>query len=206
MARTVDPAKHQAKRQQIIDAAAVLFATKGFDATTTAQICAAAGMSSGNLFHYFASKRDIFVGVITHDEDEKASRMAVAQARDDPWAALLDVVDLLVAPATYELGPPLVLEAMIQAQRDPDLAAWLARDQAIEQAAIEALVARAVEAELIDPGMAARGVASWIIAMIGAFYLQAISDPAFRPADQVPVLRVMLERFLRAAPGGGGRA
>jgi AcrR family transcriptional regulator len=205
MARTVNPARRQAKRQQIIDGAAVLFATQGFDGTTTAQICRATGMSSGNLFHYFASKRDIFVAVITHDEDEKAAQLAAAQARDDPWAALLDVVDLLVAPATYELGPPLVMEAMVQAQRDPDLAAWLTRDQANEQAVIEELVARAIDARVIDPGMAARGVASWISAMIGALYLQAMSDPEFRPADQVPVLRVMLERFLRAAPGGGRR-
>jgi hypothetical protein len=55
--RTVDPEKHQQRRLSIIGAAVDLFATKGFAATTTAEICRAAGISSGNLFHYFPSSR-----------------------------------------------------------------------------------------------------------------------------------------------------
>ncbi|MGH3785621.1 MAG: TetR/AcrR family transcriptional regulator, partial [Pseudonocardiaceae bacterium] len=35
--RTVDPVKHRAKRQHIVNAAAELFATQGFDGTTTSE-------------------------------------------------------------------------------------------------------------------------------------------------------------------------
>ncbi|MFW6091821.1 MAG: TetR/AcrR family transcriptional regulator [Actinomycetota bacterium] len=195
--RKVDPAKHEARRQQVIDAAAALFAEKGLDGTTTAEICRAAGMSSGNVFHYFSSKREIFYALITHDEDEKAEQLAAAQTMGDPWQGLLAVVDLLAAPATVPLGPPLVMEAMIQAHRDPELAAWLERDQANEHAAVEALVARATERGQIDPGRSPRHTASWIIALVGALFLQAATDSDFDPAAEVATLHVILHRFLR---------
>ncbi|GCB48387.1 hypothetical protein [Streptomyces sp. NL15-2K] len=53
---------------------------------------------------------------------------------DDPWVALLDTVDLLAAPATEPLVPALVMEAMIQAYRDPELEALLSREQDEERA------------------------------------------------------------------------
>lgn len=200
MARTVDPARQHARRQQIIHAAAELFATRGFAGTTTTEICRAAGMSSGNVFHYFRSKRDIFYAVLRYDENEKAERLATAQHSDDPWTALLDVVDLLVAPATQPFGPALVMTAMIQATHDAELAAWLDEDDAAERAALQTLVTRAIRANQIDPGLDAGTVASWISAMISAFYFQALSDSGFRPANEIQTLRIALRRFLRAAP------
>jgi AcrR family transcriptional regulator len=55
----VNRAKYEAKRRKILAAAAERFATKGFATLEHPTSCAAAGISSGNLFHYFASKRAI---------------------------------------------------------------------------------------------------------------------------------------------------
>lgn len=196
--RTVDPDRHRARRRQIIEAAAELFAARGLDGTTTAAISEAAGMSTGNLFHYFSSKREIFFAVLERGEAEKAERLAAAKTSDDPWGALLDVVDYLAAPAIEPLAPPLVMEAMLQAQRDPELAAWLSRDEANEQATIEHLVVRAVAAGQIDPGLDPRDAAAWIMALIGALYLQAATDSTFKPGEQLATLRLILQRFARA--------
>lgn len=195
--RTVDPVKHAAKRRQILDAAAELFATKGFDRTTTADISKAAGISAGNLFHYFASKREIFFAVIIDGEDEKAAQLAQAQERDDVWDALLHVVELLTWPATVPLGPPLVMEAMLQAYRDPELAEWLEADQADEQTAVHALISRGINSGQLDPGVEPADAATWVMALVGAFYLQAATDLTFRPDRQASNLRLVLERFLR---------
>ena len=61
--RTVDPEKHHARRTHIIESALVLFARKGFADTTTSDICHAAGISTGSLFHYFPSKQAVFYGI-----------------------------------------------------------------------------------------------------------------------------------------------
>ena len=52
------------RRAQILDAAAQVFAHKGLAGTRTADIAAACKMSEGLLFHYFASKEDIFTAVV----------------------------------------------------------------------------------------------------------------------------------------------
>ncbi|KIF77727.1 TetR family transcriptional regulator [Streptomyces sp. 150FB] len=213
--RTVDPAKYRARRGHIINTATVLFAAKGFERTTTAEICKAAGISAGNLFHYFPNKRAIFYAVFEEDTDDtdhtdatgddepaatKAERLAAARASDDPWTALLDTVDLLAAPATEPLVPALVMEAMIQAFRDPELEALLSRDNDEEQSTITALLRNAAAKGQIDPTLDPDGTAAWVMALIAALYTSAATDPSFSPAEQLPTLRLILQRFLR--PGG----
>ena len=204
--RTVDPAKHRARRRHIINAATELFAARGFERTTTAEICKAAGMSAGNLFHYFPNKRAIFHAVFEDDEHDdgttKSERLAAARASEDPWNALLDTVDLLAAPATQPLVPALVMEAMIQAHRDPELEALLSRDNDEERSTITALLQNAAASGRIDPTLNPDDAAGWVMALIAALYTSAATDPSFNPADQLPTLRLILHRFLRpdAAP------
>lgn len=50
----------QEKRDVIINAALTEFAEKGFDLASTNGIVRSAGISKGALFHYFASKKDLF--------------------------------------------------------------------------------------------------------------------------------------------------
>ncbi|MFJ6852314.1 TetR/AcrR family transcriptional regulator [Streptomyces sp. NPDC091271] len=196
--RTVDPAKHRARRQHIADAAAELFATKGFERTTTAEICRAAGMSAGNLFHYFANKRAIFLAVFEDEDSDKAELMAAAEVADDPLSALLEVIDLLAAPALEPLAPHLVMEAMVQAYRDPEIEEALSRANADEQRTVATLLARAAAAGQIDPGLDPDTTASWVTALIASLYTSAATDPAFEPAEQLPTLRLILTRYLRA--------
>src|SRR5690625_4018366 len=99
MARTVDPVKHAARRAHIRDHAARLFAEQGFERTTTAQICRAAGISPGSLYHYFASKKEIFLALLTADEQDIAGLLETCLHSDAPLEALLRFVDHLAAPA-----------------------------------------------------------------------------------------------------------
>jgi AcrR family transcriptional regulator len=52
-----------ATRQRIIEAAQQLFADKGFEASTTRDIADAAGIASGTLFNYFATKEAILASL-----------------------------------------------------------------------------------------------------------------------------------------------
>lgn len=48
-----------ATRERILDAAIQSFRTRGFEATTTRDIATAAGIATGTLFNYFATKEAI---------------------------------------------------------------------------------------------------------------------------------------------------
>lgn len=53
-----------ARRRQIVAAAGVLYAERPYDAVSTAEIAAAAGVARGLINHYFGSKREVFLAVM----------------------------------------------------------------------------------------------------------------------------------------------
>ena len=63
-----DPIRQQlieARRNQILDAAAAVFAEKGFHRTTTKDIASRAGIAEGTIYNYFDSKDDLLIGMMT---------------------------------------------------------------------------------------------------------------------------------------------
>jgi len=52
------------RKESILDAAAQLFAAKGFEATPTAEVAKVAGVSEGTIFHHFKTKDGILVHII----------------------------------------------------------------------------------------------------------------------------------------------
>jgi AcrR family transcriptional regulator len=203
--RTVDPAKHEAKRAAIVDAAAGCFAEKGFERTTTADICRAAGISSGSLFHYFPSKRAVFTAIFTDDARRTGDRLAVAAEAPDPWAALLDVVAELAGELAHPAIGRLVLEAAAQAARDDEFAELIHRNDGALRDGLAVLVGRAADAGLIDPGLAPRAAAGWVAGLLDAMISRVSLDPALDLAAELVILRTILVRFLRpVSPPAGG--
>ncbi|WP_017608388.1 TetR/AcrR family transcriptional regulator [Nocardiopsis xinjiangensis] len=199
--RKVDPARYRAKRRSIMDAAAPLFATHGPDGTSTAAIRRAAGVSSGALFHYFPSKRAVFVALLTDEEGDNADRITAARTHEDPWQALLDLVEHLAAPAGSPVAAGLVMEGLRQAQRDPELAEALETDSDTELEALTHLVTRAAREHRTEPVLGPRATAGWIQTLIGALFLRAATEPGFDAAAHVRDLRALLSRLLGCTTG-----
>ena len=53
----------RSKRQAIIEAARKIFAMKGYEDTTIAEIAEDAGIAVGTVYLYFGNKRDIYTSV-----------------------------------------------------------------------------------------------------------------------------------------------
>jgi AcrR family transcriptional regulator len=52
--------------ERILSASQRLFSTQAYDAIAIEDLAAAAGMSKGLLYHYFESKRDLYVATVAH--------------------------------------------------------------------------------------------------------------------------------------------
>ncbi|MCU1659434.1 MAG: TetR family transcriptional regulator [Pseudonocardiales bacterium] len=73
--RTVVSLKAGATRTAILEQAAALFATKGFDGTSLSDIAAAAGLTRPAVYHYFGSKEELLAGLIAEMSSGAADRM-----------------------------------------------------------------------------------------------------------------------------------
>jgi AcrR family transcriptional regulator len=71
---------HDDMRQKLLDAAAELFATRGYAATGMRELAAAAGVSTGTLYHYFPDKRSLFERLVARTVDGDLADLEVALA------------------------------------------------------------------------------------------------------------------------------
>jgi AcrR family transcriptional regulator len=77
-----------ASRAQLVEHARVLFAARGYAATSIGAIQAAAGVSRGGLYHHFPNKRALFEAVYDQLEDEIGRAIGKAAAKAGPDDAL----------------------------------------------------------------------------------------------------------------------
>jgi AcrR family transcriptional regulator len=195
--RTVDPEKYRARKTHIIESALVLFAGKGFAETTTSDICRAAGISTGSLFHYFPSKQAVFYGIWELDRTEWNEVFAAAQADADPWAALMRIVDKLAADATEPIMGGLLVEVIAQAHRDPEFAAGLAENDGRQIGDLAHIIRRLREAGLADPGLPDEEAARWVLTLTDSFLGRGYSEPDRDMAAAVATTKEMIARVLR---------
>jgi AcrR family transcriptional regulator len=76
------PAKE--RRSQLLDAAAELFATRGFARATTAELAKAAGVTEPIIYRHFASKKKLFIALIDRTGEETIAHWEkhLADAKD----------------------------------------------------------------------------------------------------------------------------
>jgi AcrR family transcriptional regulator len=77
-------------REQIVAAGRASFAARGFGATSTTAVAAAAGVTRGAVYHHFSDKTDLFRAVFLDLEHElNAAVTTAAAAESEPLAAVL---------------------------------------------------------------------------------------------------------------------
>src|ERR1700754_6844 len=149
--RKVDPAKHEEKRREILEAAAKCFVRDGFRGASTTNICEEAGISPGHLYHYFPSKEAIIAAMV------EAHLVKAAQR----FAEIADSADI-VAELTSELGTvqlkrkggrSLLFEMMAEAGRKPAMAKIVHRHTQVMRTLLADLVRKGQANGRIDRGL-----------------------------------------------------
>jgi TetR/AcrR family transcriptional regulator, cholesterol catabolism regulator len=117
--KTADERDDGNRRRELIRGAAKLFRRKGFDATSTRDIAAAAGMQSGSPFYHFKSKQALLFAVMEEGMRSAIARQSEALARSqaaapDPAGKLRILVrnhfDVLLGPGS-DFIPVMLYEA-----------------------------------------------------------------------------------------------
>jgi AcrR family transcriptional regulator len=142
------PERREATRKAIVEAARDLFAERGFEQTSIADILELAGISRGALYHHFEAKGDVFAAVFVQTSSaaiRNAARQIPADAApiDALLAGCLGWLDAVKDPAIHRIlfvdGPN-----ALGWERTRDL------EEATSLGVMRAALLRAVEAEEIQ--------------------------------------------------------
>lgn len=194
--RTIDPEKHQAKLHQILEAAVACFAEKGFHGTSTKEICSVAGMSPGNLFHYFPNKQAIIEAIALENGREMSEHFAQLAAEPDAIVAIERLVKNLLLQSLDPVYAKISVEVVAESMRNPEMAALFAASEAAIKVDLVALLQRGITQGQIDATLEPKFAATWLIALIDGAVSRSLLDLDFELSTYTPTLMRMIRRFL----------
>ena len=133
-------------RERLLDAAARVFAERGYEGTKIQTIVREAGLSTGAVYGRFNSKNDLLREAVITRSLPRLGSGAVGGAR---------VADLMARAASrlepgLTDGEALLLETYVTARREPEVAAALADTDEQWRAAVAPLVATALVDGTVD--------------------------------------------------------
>ncbi|NJP97003.1 TetR/AcrR family transcriptional regulator [Nonomuraea sp. FMUSA5-5] len=148
-------------RERLLLAAAEVFAERGYDGTRVADIAAAAGVSNGALYAHFGSKAELLVAALrAHGRNQLASLFVA-----DPDRSATELLLAIGRTLNRRRDPRghLIVEALVAARRDEDVAGPM-RDYVGERAAwIADLVRVAQGDDELDPELSPDAVAHFCL-------------------------------------------
>lgn len=187
-------------RQRILEAAAALFARRGFHGTSTRDIAAEVGVRQPSLFHHFPTKQAMLAELLDLDLQpalERIRRHHYAPPAVRLYAYLLEDVAALVASPFDVRG--LYNDAVLE---DDDLADQRRAREALHTE-MRNLVSAGIESgdfRQVDPEVARQMMTGMLLDTIWAAGSRVVHDPAGR-AEEVAdfVLRGLLTDCLAVA-------
>ncbi len=156
---TFEPLTPERRRQQtreyLIEAAARVFAERGFHGASLDQVAAAAGFTKGAVYSNFKNKEDLFLALLEANRDREMEALyATLEASDSTPEAQLPEFVTLIQDQTTELGmnwDVLYTEFALYAMRNPAAREKLAEFDARSIAKVADLIDGARINEGFDP-------------------------------------------------------
>ena len=165
-------------RQMLIDAAAKVFAERGFEASTIDEVAATAGFTKGAVYSNFASKTDLFIALIERRIEIQTayqSRRLEGMSREDAaatvegWTAFDD--------GWERRWLMLAMEFWLHAMRDTKAREALAEQYRVARTISASLLQAAYDRAGQEPPMPTRDLAITVEALGIGVAFQAMLDP-----------------------------
>jgi len=197
--RKVDQAKYDEKRRHILEAAEGCFQRDGFRGASIGDICAAARMSPGHLYHYFDSKEAIVEGIFEMRLPREAE--IVGELGLTPNADFVTAICGWLDQRMKDVrahGTSLGLEMRAESARNPAIAKIVSRADRRVRQFLSRLLREGQKREQVDPALDPESVAAVLHSIIfGLNRLGAVRDSAFDVKAAAATLKLLIERFLR---------
>ncbi len=166
MARTVNHARREQKKSEIIIAAMQCFAEKGFHSTSMQDVCRAISMSPGSLYRYFSSKDEIIIAIVEEErrqDDEFARQISNG-------GSLFGALEKLISHVIQQSNEPgytqLSAEIYAEINRNEKATAIASEAHTLAADAVAFAINKAIENEEIDSTWDPEALAEVLIVLI----------------------------------------
>src|SRR2546429_1249390 len=182
------------RRVQILDAALVCFAQRGFHQTSMHDISTEAGISVGLIYRYFANKEAVISAMA--DQHKKEIHEVLERARQAP--TLLESLEILFTAHCCENSPKVlsafVVDLYAEASRNPQVADLVRDILKTTMAGVTDLIARSPEAHSGAHGLQPNELSELIFAVARGMLMRDVLQPqemtaAERRTAQLEVVR-----------------
>jgi AcrR family transcriptional regulator len=198
--------RKEEKRGLIIEAAAKVFARRGFASTLMAEIAIEAGIGKGTLYEYFDSKEDLFFAVFewfvkATEAEAKVSISALGGSASERLGALSD--SLMSSWAQMEDMYSLVMEfwsASASSQMRERFKQAFKNGYSDFRQIVSILIRDGIEGGEFQPHVDIESVAAALVGTWDALLLQAWFDDDFNPSTAARGFMTVVINGLTAKP------
>ncbi len=172
------------RRSQILDAALVCFAKRGFHQTSMHDISAEAGISVGLIYRYFASKEAVISAMADRHKHEITD--VLERAKQAP--SLLESLEILFTAHCCEDAPQLVsafvVDLYAEASRNPQMANLVLDVLQTAMDGVTDLIARSPEAANLPNGLTPNELSELIFAVARGMLMRDVLQPPTMTASE----------------------
>lgn len=168
-----------ARRAQILEAAAECFLKKGFHRTTMQDIFEASGLSAGAVYNYFEGKDEIVAAMGELSRTRNAAMIARASGSkgETPLAAILESFFEMLKTPDAGRWAPFDLETFAEAARNERIRESIRENALATTDAMVRLVEPLQDSGVFSPGLDPQSVAIIFMILIEGMQLLHVIDP-----------------------------
>jgi AcrR family transcriptional regulator len=187
-------------RQRLLDTAAGVFARMGYEGASIAQITSEAGLSSGAIYAHYAGKAELFVATLRAHAEREFERLLGP-------GGVPDIATFFIARGTAldrrsRAERTLLMEAVVAAKRDPEVAKVLRSSIADREVKLTGLLRAAQDRGDIDADLSAQAVVRFVLMVaLGSLVIGALDLPPTNRGEWTSLIARLVDNIRTPAPG-----
>jgi AcrR family transcriptional regulator len=181
-------------RERLLDAAARVFELKGYDGATVSLIAQEAGVTTGAIYAHYGSKAELLAASLQAHGERATASLVPAGRRADASTILAILGRRLASRDPHESA--LLVEALLAARRDPELADVLGNAVAARESTMGALISGAQERGELREDVSADAAARFTLMLgLGSAIAASLGLPAIERTEWSALIQRVVDAF-----------
>jgi AcrR family transcriptional regulator len=189
-------------RGRLIAAAAEVFAEQGYEGARVGDIARRAGLTTGAIYAHYRTKGELLAEAVRARAGTELTALLAGTLKGPDAASITDLLQSLgslLARPRRGRGGSLLVESVVAARRDPEVARLLHRRVGEREGVFADLIRQAQAAGALDPALPADAVARFCMTLaLGSLVVRALG---LKPPDAAEWDAVVSRLVAAVQPG-----